>query len=70
MVKENLYTSGARDPDLIIRTGGEKRLSNFMLFQSAYAELCFIDKTWPEFSKEDLIEAINDFRMRQRRFGA
>ncbi len=69
-IKENLYKPDIRDPDLIIRTGGEKRLSNFLLFQSAYSELCFIDKPWPEFSKDDLIEAINDFRMRQRRFGA
>ncbi len=69
-MKESLYEPGMRDPDLIIRTGGEKRLSNFLLFQSAYSELCFIDKPWPEFSKEDLMKAINDFRLRQRRFGA
>ncbi len=69
VIKDNLYTSGMPDPDLIIRTGGEKRLSNFLLFQSAYSELYFTDKTWPEFRKEDFLDAIKDFQDRQRRFG-
>ncbi|MFH0890092.1 MAG: polyprenyl diphosphate synthase [Candidatus Aenigmatarchaeota archaeon] len=69
-LRENFYNPQASDPELIIRTGGEKRLSNFLLFQSAYSELCFIKKSWPEFSKNDLVAAIKDFNMRQRRFGA
>ncbi len=69
VIRDNLYTSGVPDPDLIIRTGGEKRLSNFLLFQSAYSELYFTDKTWPEFGKEDFLDAIKDFQDRQRRFG-
>jgi undecaprenyl diphosphate synthase len=58
------------DPDLIIRTAGEKRLSNFLLWQAAYAELHFSEKTWPDFKEEDLIAALDDFRSRTRRFGA
>ncbi len=69
-IKENLYNPGMNDPDLIIRTGGEKRLSNFLLFQSAYSELFFTDTSWPEFSKDDFIAAIKDFNQRKRRFGA
>lgn len=69
-IKENLYNPEMSDPDLIIRTGGEKRLSNFLLFQSAYSELFFTDTPWPEFSKQDFMVAINDFRQRKRRFGA
>lgn len=69
VIRDNLYTSGVPDPDLIIRTGGEKRLSNFLLFQSAYSELYFTDKTWPEFGREDFLDAIKDFQDRQRRFG-
>ncbi len=69
-IKENLYNPDSSDPDLIIRTGGEKRLSNFLLFQSAYSELFFTDTSWPEFSKQDFMAAINDFRQRKRRFGA
>lgn len=57
------------DPDLIIRTGGELRLSNFLLWQSAYAELFFFDKFWPDFSREDYYSAIEDFSKRERRFG-
>ena len=69
-IKENLYNPEMSDPDLIIRTGGEKRLSNFLMFQSAYSELFFTDTPWPEFSKGDFIAAINDFRQRKRKFGA
>ncbi len=58
------------DVDLLIRTGGEKRLSDFLLWESAYAELCFIDKMWPDFSGDDLEIAINEYKRRERRFGA
>jgi tritrans,polycis-undecaprenyl-diphosphate synthase [geranylgeranyl-diphosphate specific] len=57
------------EPDLIIRTGGEKRTSNFLMWQSAYSEWIFLDKMWPEFTKEDLITCINEFKKRERRFG-
>ncbi len=64
-----LETAGVPDPDLIIRTSGEKRVSNFLLWQSAYAELVFIDTLWPDFSKTDLEEAIHEFHRRERRYG-
>ncbi|MEL9991614.1 MAG: polyprenyl diphosphate synthase [Thermoproteus sp.] len=57
------------EPDLIIRTGGEKRLSNFLLYQTAYSELFFLDKYWPEIEKEDLREILEEYTRRQRRFG-
>ena len=57
------------DPDLLIRTGSENRLSNFLLWQSAYTELFFSTKYWPDFKDEDLCEAIYDFQNRERRFG-
>jgi len=66
-VRENLQTS--QEPDLIIRTGGEKRLSNFLLFQSAYSELAFTDTYWPAFTKKELISILKDFGNRERRFG-
>ncbi|MCD6476652.1 MAG: di-trans,poly-cis-decaprenylcistransferase [Candidatus Aenigmarchaeota archaeon] len=69
LVKKSLYTNGQPYPDLIIRTGGEKRVSNFMLWQGAYSELYFIDKMWPEITKRDFMKAIKDFEKRQRRFG-
>ncbi|HLF58495.1 MAG TPA: isoprenyl transferase [Alphaproteobacteria bacterium] len=65
-----LATSGIPDPDLVIRTSGEKRLSNFLLWQSAYAELVFTDKLWPDFTKQDLEDAIGEFHRRERRYGA
>ncbi|MBE3592643.1 MAG: isoprenyl transferase [Thermoanaerobacter sp.] len=68
-ISENLYTKNQPDPDLIIRTSGEKRLSNFLLWQSAYSELWFTEVLWPDFSKEHLIEAILYYQTRQRRFG-
>jgi len=65
----NLYTSGMPDPELLIRTSGENRISNYLLWQIAYAELYFTTKLWPDFRKEDLFEAIFDFQKRERRFG-
>jgi undecaprenyl diphosphate synthase len=59
----------AADVDLVIRTGGEQRLSDFLLWECAYAELLFVQKMWPEFSSEDFAEALADFRGRNRRFG-
>lgn len=70
LIAENLYTAGLPDPDLIIRTSGEQRLSNFLTWQSAYSELYFIKKHWPDFSEKDLDEAIKEYSRRQRRFGA
>jgi len=64
-----LYTNGEPDPDLIIRTGGELRLSNFLLWQMSYSELYFTDILWPDFGPEELDKAIADYQKRQRRFG-
>ena len=64
-----LYTAGARDPDLLIRTAGEMRISNFLLWQISYAELWVTDVYWPEFSKEHLHAALREFASRERRFG-
>lgn len=64
-----LYTFGSPDPDMIIRTGGEKRLSNFLLYQSAYAELFFTDTLWPDFTENELDLIIAEFGKRNRRFG-
>ena len=69
-VSDNLYTQGQLEPDLLIRTGGEQRVSNFLLWQLAYTEFLFIDKYWPDFSEEDLEEAIKVFEQRNRKFGA
>ncbi|MBI2076234.1 MAG: di-trans,poly-cis-decaprenylcistransferase [Candidatus Aenigmarchaeota archaeon] len=70
ILKEHLYTNGQPEPDMIFRTGGEKRLSNFLPFQSAYAELIFTDRKWPELTKKDFQEAIEEFESRKRRFGS
>jgi undecaprenyl diphosphate synthase len=67
--RARLYAPDMHDPDLIIRTGGERRLSNFLLWQSAYSELVFSDELWPDFKREDLERALAEFRVRQRRFG-
>ena len=64
-----MYTSGMPDPELLIRTSGEQRVSNFLLWQIAYAEIWITDKLWPDFSKEDFIQAIADYQGRKRRFG-
>lgn len=69
IIANNLDTVGQPDPDLIIRTGGEKRISNFLLYQAAYAELYFTDTEWPEFDENKLDEALMDYAGRQRRFG-
>ena len=69
IVKNNLYCPEIPDPDLIIRTAGEYRLSNFLLWQSAYAELFVSDKNWPDFNEKDLMKALKDFENRDRTFG-
>lgn len=68
--QEYLYTAGQPDPDLIIRTSGEQRLSNYLLFQSAYSEFYFTPTLWPDFGPEDLHAALHDYARRERRFGA
>jgi undecaprenyl diphosphate synthase len=68
-VSENLETSGIPDPELMIRTSGEKRISNFLLWQLAYTELYFTEKLWPDFGKEDFYKAVADFQKRERRYG-
>jgi len=66
---EELYTAGIPDPDLLIRTSGECRISNFLLWQLAYTEIHITDVLWPDFSREDLDQAIRDYQRRERRFG-
>ncbi len=66
---EKLYTFGTPDPDIIVRTGGEKRLSNFLLFQAAYSELIFLDSLWPDFNESEFNKIIEEYSSRQRRFG-
>ncbi|OGW25191.1 MAG: di-trans,poly-cis-decaprenylcistransferase [Nitrospirae bacterium GWC2_42_7] len=70
LVTSSLDTDGLPQPDLIIRTSGERRLSNFLLWQSAYAELYFTDVLWPDFDKEEFMLALQDFQGRERRFGS
>ncbi len=69
MLSDNMYTYGQPDPDLIIRPSGEKRTSNFLLWQSAYSEYCFMNVLWPSFTKKHLFEAIYEYQNRDRRFG-
>jgi undecaprenyl diphosphate synthase len=69
MFEDNLYTGGMPNPELLIRTSGEYRISNYLLWQIAYAELYFTSKLWPDFRREDLYEAILDYQKRERRFG-
>lgn len=69
MISDNLYTGGLPDPDLIIRPSGEYRLSNFLLWQSAYAEFWYSDILWPDFTEADFTEALREFEKRNRRFG-
>ena len=68
-ISDNIYTAGQADPDLIIRPSGEYRLSNFLIWQSAYSEFWFSDILWPDFTEADLDKAIDDFNNRNRRFG-
>ena len=70
LISKNLYTAGEPDPDLLIRTSGELRLSGFLPWQSVYSELLFINKNWPDFSEEDLNNAIIEYQKRTRKFGA
>lgn len=65
----HLCTAGMPDPELLIRTSGEERISNFLMWQISYAELCFTEKLWPDFRREDLFEAIINYQSRERRFG-
>jgi undecaprenyl diphosphate synthase len=68
-ISEYLYTAGMPDPDILLRTGGEKRVSNFLLYQISYSEFIFVDKKWPDFTPADLADAIVEYQKRQRRFG-
>ena len=70
LLSSRLFTSGLPEPDLVIRTSGERRLSNFLLWQSAYAELMFLDTPWPDFSRQEFLDALDKFSQRERRFGA
>ncbi len=70
LISNELYTMGQPDPDLVIRTSGEKRLSNFLPWQSTYSELLIIDKNWPDFNEQDLDNAIIEYQKRTRKFGA
>ena len=67
LITNKLYIKS--EPDLVIRPGGEKRISNFLLWQSSYSEFFFIDKLWPEFTKQDLSKCIEEFKRRERRLG-
>ena len=69
-IEKKLYTKGMPNPDILIRTGGHQRLSNFMLWQLAYSELFFLKKLWPDFSSNDLIKVINKYKKSKRNFGA
>jgi len=69
MLSAHLATAGMPDPDLLIRTGGDLRVSNYLLWQIAYSELYFTSKYWPDFTKEDFVEAMADFQARERRYG-
>ena len=69
LVSKYLYTAGEPEPDLLIRPGGELRISNFLLWQLAYTEFLFIDKYWPDFTEDDLLDAIETFEKRNRKFG-
>ena len=70
MIDENLYTKEIPDPDILIRTGGKQRLSNFLLWQLAYTELFFVNKLWPEFNIKDLKKIILKYKKIKRNFGA
>jgi undecaprenyl diphosphate synthase len=69
LFSSGLSTAGIPDPDILIRTGGDQRISNFLMWQLSYAELCFVDCYWPDFREEEFYEAIADYQQRERRFG-
>ncbi len=69
LITEHLYTSGMDDPDLLIRTSGEKRISNFLLWQIAYSEIFVTDTLWPDFNKDELLSILKNYQNRERRFG-
>lgn len=69
LINQNLYTVGIPDPDILVRTGGEQRISNYLLWQIAYSEIIIRNEFWPEFDKNILAECINEFGKRQRRYG-
>ena len=69
IINKHLYTQNLPDVDLLIRTSGEQRISNFLLWQAAYSEFCFLEKKWPDFNRQDLKQAIYDYQNRERRFG-
>lgn len=68
-ISDNLYTSDLCDPDLLIRTGGEKRLSNFLLWQASYAEIIFTETMWPDYRKDAFLNSLAEYQNRERRFG-
>ena len=68
-ISEHLDTAGIPDPDLLIRTCGEQRISNYLLWQCAYTEFYYTDVAWPDFSREELVKAVEAYRMRDRRYG-
>ncbi|MBE6644210.1 MAG: di-trans,poly-cis-decaprenylcistransferase [Ruminococcaceae bacterium] len=69
ILSNHMYTSGTPDPDLVIRTGGDHRISNFLLWQSAYSEYVFLDTLWPDFGEKEIMYCVNEFLSRKRRFG-
>ena len=69
IISDNLYTSGMPDPDVVVRTSGEMRTSNFLPWQIVYSEFIFVEKNWPEFSEEDLDKVIEIYQKRNRKFG-
>ena len=69
IISQALYTRGIPDPDLLIRTSGEKRISNFLLWQLSYAEFYFTEKYWPEFTVDELKKAMHEYKSRERRYG-
>ena len=69
MISDNMYTKNLPDPDMIIRPSGEQRISNFLLWQSAYSEFFYSDILWPDFTEEDVNKILEDYQKRNRRFG-
>ena len=69
LISQNLYTHDIPDPDILIRTGGEKRISNYLLWQIAYSEIIIVDCYWPEFSRDSLLRCLDEYNRRQRRYG-